>query len=66
MWFGERESGVQAERRRNAAGTERPSANHRRKHANIWHNVDAARDERAFLRNGAGAGVRGTGSTISR
>jgi hypothetical protein len=63
--FGERESVAQAERRRNATGAKRPSANRRRKHANLAMPYDAARDERAFLRNGTGVVVRETGPTIS-
>jgi len=59
--FGERESGAQAERRRNAAGAKRPSANRRRKHADHSAETDAARDERAFLRNGTGVVVGGKG-----
>jgi hypothetical protein len=46
--FGERESGAQAQRRRNGAGEKRPSPNRRRKHADYSVETDAARDERAF------------------
>ena len=46
--FGERESGAEAERHRNAAGAKRPSASRRRKHADHSVPCDAARDERAF------------------
>jgi hypothetical protein len=61
--FGERESEAEAERRRerSRSGTTvaEPQAEARRSSGNR----NAARDERAFLRNGIGAVVRGFGRT---
>lgn len=57
------------ERRRNdgwnVAEAERPSANRRRKHTDYSLLRDAARDERAFLRNETGVVEWETGPTIS-
>jgi hypothetical protein len=49
----------------NGDAAERPSRNRRRKLADHSASRNAARDERAFLRNGTGAVVRGFGRTAA-
>ena len=49
----------------NGAAAERPSRNRRRKGRRSLGVKNAARDERAFLRNGTGAVVRGSGRTVA-
>jgi hypothetical protein len=63
--FGERESEAEAERRRERSWSETTVAEPQAESRRSFGICNASRDERAFLRNGAGAVVRGFGRTAA-